>query len=256
MKNDDPQTKLVETLKKQVKVLNEELMKANKHILDLSVIQGESGTYFGSEKVKNQFKAESQMRLTSNGFNPMSETKFTVKPENSLPPLANMVTPEKSLQLKTHTNQFYDAEAEKGIPSSITSPKMKKVESEYSALKETGRIKKALNVEVSKKIEEAKEAAFERIMHSANIVKEVLQRNMSLSEDIVKNHQIVDDLNQDVYQLQRENEDLRERLEILETITGKDSSSLLKKIRGMTGVYSEDREETQESEAKQQEEIK
>lgn len=68
-------------------------------------------------------------------------------------------------------------------------------------------------------------------MHSANIVKEVLQRNMSLSEDLVKNNQLVENLNHEIFQMQRENEDLRERLEILETITGKDSRILLTKIQ-------------------------
>lgn len=36
-----------------------------------------------------------------------------------------------------------------------------------------------------RKIEKAKQEAFERIMHSANMVKEVLQWNLILSEDIV-----------------------------------------------------------------------
>lgn len=98
------------------------------------------------------------------------------------------------------------------------------------------------------KIEEAKEAAFERIMHSANIVKEVLQRNMSLSEDLVKNNQVVDNLNNEIYQMQRENEDLRERLEILETITGKDSSLLLNKIKNVGGtIEAEDNENGNET---------
>lgn len=52
VKNDDQKAKQVESLKKQVKVLTEELIKANKHILDLSIVKGEQGTYFGSDKLK------------------------------------------------------------------------------------------------------------------------------------------------------------------------------------------------------------
>ncbi|CAI2381337.1 unnamed protein product [Moneuplotes crassus] len=256
VKNDDPQTKLVDTLKKQIKILNEELVKANRHILDLSIVKGEQGTFFGTEKVKKQFSEESQMLLTSNGFNPMSETKLTAKNEKSLPPLAHMNTPDRSVKMKTQTNQFYNDKEEGKIPSRQQSPKNKNFKTAEKPSRDTESKKsRVMNAEISKKIEEAKEAAFERIMHSANIVKEVLQRNMSLSEDIVKNHQIVDDLNQNVYQLQRENEDLRERLEILETITGKDSSSLLKKIRGMTKT-DDDPEDTKETEEKPQEEVK
>ncbi|CAI2383591.1 unnamed protein product [Moneuplotes crassus] len=256
IKNDDPKTKLVDSLKKQIKILNEELIKANRHILDLSIVKGQQGTFFGSEKIKKQFKEESQMLLTSNGFNPMSESKLTVKNEDILPPLSNLTTPEKSIKIRTHTDQFYDEGDDQHFPTHHPSPKMKNLKSSEIMKQETGRKKStAMNAEMSKKIEEAKEAAFERIMHSANIVKEVLQRNMSLSEDIVKNHQIVDELNQNVYQLQRENEDLRERLEILETITGKDSSSLMKKIRGMTRT-DEDPEDTRETEEKPQEDVK
>ena len=106
----------------------------------------------------------------------------------------------------------------------------------------------SFNAEAVRKIEEAKEAAFERIMHSANIVKEVLQRNMALSEDLVKNNEAIDNLNQDIFQLQRENEDLRERLEILETITGKDSNLLLNKLKNVNNTIDTDEQDEEETE--------
>ena len=168
------------------------------------------------------------MVLTSQGFNQTKNdmnavANNTSQDGSSLPPLgSNFSTPGKDARVKTHTQQFYEYDArtdeKTSQKSGLTSPKLAKAKS-------------AFNAEAVKKIEEAKEAAFERIMHSANIVKEVLQRNMSLSEDIVKNNQMVENLNNDIYQMQRENEDLRERLEILETITGKDSNVLLNKIR-------------------------
>ena len=240
VKNDDPKSKQVESLKREVKILTEELIKANQHILDISIVRGESGTYFGNEKLKKKFHNENQMLLTQNGFGLGTEPRSALVDGDSLPPLSQMATPDKSPKskvtaYKTHSNQFFHSEMKQSkMSSNTTSPKMRKMESEDPNLKESVRNRNMMNAEAAKKIEEAKEAAFERIMHSANIVKEVLQRNMTLSEDLVKNHQVVDNLNQEIYQMNRENEDLRERLEILETITGKDSSQLLTKIREVT----------------------
>lgn len=230
IKNDDPQSKMVESLKKQVKILSEELVKANRHILDISIVRGESGKYFGSDKLKQQFHQENQMMLTSQGFNTQTEPRSSALDENSLPPLSNLATPEKSIKM-SNGEKLLDSDSKNNFAGPLTSPKLKKIESENAALKESAKARNLFNAEAARKIEEAKEAAFERIMHSANIVKEVLQRNMTLSEDLVKNHQVVDELNQEIFQIQRENEDLRERLEILETITGKDSTILLKKLR-------------------------
>jgi hypothetical protein len=249
---------MVESLKKQVKVLTEECIKANRHILDISLVRGESGKYFGTDKIKQQFQHENAMMLTSQGFSMQSEPKSAMLDENSLPPLSHLATPEQSRKIKTHTDQFFESDMKNKLGSNTTSPKLRKLESEDSALKESARSKNYFNAEAAKKIEEAKEAAFERIMHSANIVKEVLQRNMNLSEDLVKNNQIIDNLNQEIFQLQRENEDIRERLEILETITGKDSSILLNKLRCANQTLDpEDQDDTLETEERRpREEIK
>ena len=82
IKNDDPQIKMVESLKRQVKVLTEECIKANKHILDISLLKGEMGQYFGTDDLKKQFKQENNMLLTSQGFNKMKEANSTLKNEN------------------------------------------------------------------------------------------------------------------------------------------------------------------------------
>lgn len=132
-------------------------------------------------------------------------------------------------------------------------------EVDRNALRDSMKSKQySFNAEAVRKIEEAKEAAFERIMHSANIVKEVLQRNMALSEDLVKNNEAIDNLNQEIFMLQRENEDLRERLEILETITGKDSSILLGKLKNVNQtIDTEDPDEELEVEQRRnKEEVK
>ena len=80
-------------------------------------------------------------------------------------------------------------------------------------------------------MEKAKEEAFDRIMHSANMVKEVLQRNMILSEDLVKSNQENENLRKQIYGLESEVAEVRERLEILETLTGKDANAVVEKLK-------------------------
>ena len=45
----------------------------------------------------------------------------------------------------------------------------------------------------------SREQAFERIMHFTNMVKEVLQRNVILSEDLVKSNDEIDNLNKEIF---------------------------------------------------------
>jgi CHASE3 domain sensor protein len=55
------------------------------------------------------------------------------------------------------------------------------------------------------------------------MMKEVLQGNLSLRETIQRQSEQLDDRNAEMFQLSQENEDLRERLAVLEEYTGKDS---------------------------------
>lgn len=55
------------------------------------------------------------------------------------------------------------------------------------------------------------------------MMKEVLQGNLSLREQIQKQSESLDDSNAEIFQLTQENEDLRDRLNILEEHVGKDS---------------------------------
>ena len=61
-------------------------------------------------------------------------------------------------------------------------------------------------------------------------MKEVLQGNLSLRETIQKQSELIDDQNAEIFQLQNENEDLRERLQIMEDHTGKDSKYELQRL--------------------------
>lgn len=77
---------------------------------------------------------------------------------------------------------------------------------------------------------ESKDAITERIVHTLNMMKEVLQGNLQLRANIQKQSEQIDDKNTEIYQLQQENEDLRERLQVLEEYTGKDSISEVQKL--------------------------
>ena len=77
---------------------------------------------------------------------------------------------------------------------------------------------------------ESKDAITERIIHTVNMMKEVLQSNLNLRETIQKQSEMIDNLNADIFSLQNENEDLRDRIQILEDYTGKDSYSDVTKL--------------------------
>ncbi len=77
---------------------------------------------------------------------------------------------------------------------------------------------------------ETKDAITSRIIQTVNMMKEVLQGNLSLRETIQKQSELIDDQNGEIYQLQNESEDLRERLQIMEEYTGKDSNFELQRL--------------------------
>ena len=77
---------------------------------------------------------------------------------------------------------------------------------------------------------ESKDAITGRIIQTVNMMKEVLQGNLGLRETIQKQSELIDEQNQEIYQLQNENEDLRERLQVLEDFTGKDSETEMQKL--------------------------
>ena len=62
------------------------------------------------------------------------------------------------------------------------------------------------------------------------MMKEVLQGNLGLRETIQKQSELIDNQNAEIFQLQNENEDLRERLITLEEFTGKDSHVEVQKL--------------------------
>ena len=64
---------------------------------------------------------------------------------------------------------------------------------------------------------------FERILLSAKMVKNVLMRNLELNKDYMDHTLTIDDLQKKVSQFQLENEDIRDRLSIMEALTGTDS---------------------------------
>ena len=62
------------------------------------------------------------------------------------------------------------------------------------------------------------------------MMREVLQGNLGLRETIQKQSELIDEQNGEIFQLQNENEDLRDRLQVLEDFTGKDSKETVQKL--------------------------
>lgn len=72
-----------------------------------------------------------------------------------------------------------------------------------------------------------KDAITERIIHTVNMMKEVLQSNLSLRETIQRQSETIETLNSELFQMQQENEDVRERLQVFEELTSSKSGSYI-----------------------------
>ena len=88
----------------------------------------------------------------------------------------------------------------------------------------------AIRQNASNAANETKDAITGRIIQTVNMMKEVLQGNLGLRETIQKQSELIDEQNGEIFQLQNENEDLRERLQVLEDFTGKDSNFELQRL--------------------------
>ena len=76
---------------------------------------------------------------------------------------------------------------------------------------------------------ESKDAITERIIHTVNMMKEVLQSNMQLRETNQRQADEIDNLNSLMFQCQNENEDLRERYKLQRNSRGR---TLWRKLAG------------------------
>lgn len=74
VKNDDPKTKQIEELKSNVKLLTNELLKANQHIEFLSQLTGSKIERFGNQEIKRQ------LDLVSGSGNAASNPNLIYKP--------------------------------------------------------------------------------------------------------------------------------------------------------------------------------
>lgn len=72
---------------------------------------------------------------------------------------------------------------------------------------------------------ETKDQITSRIIQTVNMMKEVLQGNQGLRETIQKQSELIDEQNSEIYQLQNENDDLRDRLQVFEDFSGRDVNS-------------------------------
>lgn len=69
------------------------------------------------------------------------------------------------------------------------------------------------------------DAAAERLIHSVNAVTDLLKANTSLRDNIERMQRDLDDRDADGFQLQIENQALRERLELVEGILKNNSQN-------------------------------
>jgi len=61
-------------------------------------------------------------------------------------------------------------------------------------------------------------------------MKEVLQGNSGLRETIQRQSELIDEQNSEIWLLQNENDDLRERVLVLEELTGKEGKEEIEKL--------------------------
>lgn len=185
-KNHDPKNKVIKDLKKEVQSLRQQLMMAH-------------NLYGNNENIC-----------------PKCSNPMEITPSSSL----------NELPLRARSNS--SVERKSGTPASrlqqIPPPELP----DFKKMFEKNEAMMDLMTEDIMSLKEIMSAQnklglFERILLSAKMVKNVLMRNMELNKDYMDHTLQIDDLQKQVSQLQLENEDIRERLSIMEALTGTDS---------------------------------
>lgn len=85
---------------------------------------------------------------------------------------------------------------------------------------------------------ESKDAITERIISTVNMMKEVLQSNLSLRETISKHQETIESLHSEMFQVQTENERIREKLQFFEDIA-KGQSDKAQKVEIFSKMFEE-----------------
>ena len=217
IKNDDPKVRLIEDLKRQNRHLTDELSKANETIQFLSQITGSSPATIASnlDKVlspapRKEVQVVNQVVLEGNPVE-RSGSASSAKTEKRQHPGINNAATDRIIKDKDNIEKFFKEKSE--------------------TLQNIANMNKPMaSMNLPSAVNESKDAITERIIHTVNMMKEVLQSNLNLRETLQKQSELIDSLNAELYQLSNENEDLRDRLGILEEYTGKDTYTGVAKL--------------------------
>eukprot|EP00347_Sterkiella_histriomuscorum_P001052 403373517 len=200
IRNDDPKTKQIEELKSQVKILTQELIRANQHIQFLSNLTGQQPQVFGEGMINKGSGLNSSITIHNNYNSNVvayigDQQKLNGK--SSLPQIRAKQDPNQTLQ---------DIDES---PIIIDGSKIKRNQKQQ---KSANGFNPALNPQ--------------NIQQSLSIAKDVFSDNSKLQEKINYQGYQIQNYKREMYQVQLENDDLRQRLQYLETLTGKDSSMI------------------------------
>ncbi|CAI2384406.1 unnamed protein product [Moneuplotes crassus] len=203
IKNHDPKNKVISGLKKEVQSLRNQLMMAHNLMGKGKNLCSKCGKNLSdsdedsAESLPNMV-VEPQDHLKSSLVGPASIAQDEDNKSNSKLNLSRLNS-EKQPQLPDFKKMFEKNET-----------MMDKMTEDLMSLKE---IMSAQN----------KLGLFERILLSAKMVKNVLKRNLELNKDYMDHTLEIDELQKNVAQFQLENEEIRDRLSIMEALTGTDS---------------------------------
>ena len=196
VKNEDPKTAQITELKRQVKLLTEELANANETISFLTSL------------TKNNPQTISKNLIKFGDAKSSSENEKTF-------PLLKQSQRSAVLLKETSENEKNPEITEITTGEEIDRINSNRMETTGTIVTKSGLSNHAAN--------ETKEAITSRIIHTINMMKSVLRGNVGLRETIQKQSELIDEQNREMFQLHMENDDLRERLATFEEFTGKDS---------------------------------
>ena len=222
-RNDDPKTKIIMQLKTQVRLLTIELTKANQQIQFLTSLSEQHQRR--AEPPPNQ--EHSNQSTPTNKQHPMGGPDKT-----HFPPLNKTTTALGHHGEGTKSPQLHQQREE----MSQTTMKDDK-RNLFSSFGTFSRDINLMQLTQDAQMDAAATAGkggsagglsshSDRLLHSVNMVKEILQSNLALREHITQISQQSDGQKSELCQMQMENADLRERLQIMENVTGKDSKVL------------------------------
>lgn len=239
-KNIDPKIKEIQELKRKNKLLQEELANANKHIEFLTSLTTEQLKRFGGELMTDEFDTGDAVPATIDTSSPVKarEKALTINP-----PIVPKVTKTTSVGVSMGTSS--PNVATRGGMSTQTDSKLfvpglkptrSKSKDPYLVVEKRESIEDiALRKQFEEKMKmisteinfmsKSRDDTTGRFSDVMKIVTDLLKVNQVLRDEINAQHQ-----NVELYELKEENEDLRDRIELLETIVQSDSETFQKYV--------------------------